>query len=83
MRQIPALHIFLLFPQRESKDGLPLSHVLQFNGKPPQQQDREHCSPTEPPHEVGRVHQELVPGRVVGAGGARAALLSLLVGGIL
>lgn len=57
--------------------------VLQFYSKPPQQQDREHCSPPEPPHEVKCLHQELVPQWVLGSGGTGAALLSLLIRGIL
>lgn len=36
--------------------------LLQFYREPPEQPDGEHRSPPEPPHEVQRVHQELVPG---------------------
>lgn len=60
-----------------------IPHVLQFHSEPPQQQDGEHRPPPEPSHEVQRVHQELVPERVLGPGGARAALLPLLIGGVL
>lgn len=57
--------------------------LLQFHNKPLQQQDAEHRPALEPPHEVGCVHQELLPERVLGSGGARAVLLPLLVRGVL
>lgn len=53
--------------------------LFQFYSEPTKQQDREHRSSSEPSHEVGCVHQELVPEWILGSGGAGAALLSLLV----
>lgn len=38
-----------------------LIRFSQFHSEPPEQQDREHRPPSEPPHEVRCVHQELVP----------------------
>lgn len=60
-----------------------LTSSVQLYSEPAQQQDRERGPPPQPPHQVRRVHQELSPGRVLGSGGAGAALLSLLLGGVL
>lgn len=60
-----------------------LPYRLQFYSEPLQQQDGEHRSASEPAHEVRRLHQELLPDCVLGAGGAGAALFSLLARGIL
>lgn len=60
-----------------------LTSSAQFHSQPAQQQDGERGPPPQPPHQVRRVHQELLPGRLLGSGGARAALLPLLLGGVL